>query len=102
MDTPLETLVMKTFVPYVNSRFRVESEAGPAVELELVELLSRGPDDNPFSLFFRGPASPPLPQATYAFAHAELGRFVLFITPVAGDAAGYTYEALFNRLHRSR
>jgi hypothetical protein len=47
------------------------------------------------SLLFRGPAHSPLPQATHGVRHAELGEFALFIVPVALDADGYVYEAVF-------
>ena len=50
----------------------------------------------PFSLLLRGPKSPALPQATYALRHPRLGAIELFLVPVAQDAQGIRYEALFN------
>ena len=49
-----------------------------------------------FSLFFRGPADAPLPQATYALEHDELGKLEIFIVPVGRDEQGTDYEAAFN------
>jgi hypothetical protein len=46
-----------------------------------------------FSALFRAPASPLLPQATYAVRHATLGELPLFIVPITADAQGATYEA---------
>lgn len=50
-----------------------------------------------FSLFFRGPAEPALPQAAYHLAREGLGDVVVFLVPVARtDDGGYEYEAAFN------
>ena len=49
----------------------------------------------PFSLIFRGPCDPILPQKTYPMTHPELGRFDLFVVPVGRDQAGTRYEAVF-------
>jgi hypothetical protein len=93
----LETFTLATFTPLVGARFRVTATAG-VLELALVEARSRGADGNPFSLVFKGPPAPLLPQATYRFEHAGLGAFDLFICPIAAPAEGVRYEAVFNRL----
>lgn len=49
-----------------------------------------------FSLMFRGPASPMLPQSTYEFAHPSLGPITIFIVPVGADANSVHYQAIFN------
>lgn len=49
-----------------------------------------------FSLLFRGPADPLLPQGTYHFRHAALGDFAFFITPVARTREATDYEACFS------
>lgn len=74
-----------------------------SIELELVEAEAGTPPPpeedgirrEPFALLFRGPAEPRLPQATYPFEHAALGRLEIFIVPVAGDESGTDYEAIF-------
>jgi len=53
-----------------------------------------------FSLLFRLPQTPLLPQAMYTFQHEEIGTFPLFIVPVGRDAEGLQYEAVFNRASR--
>ncbi len=66
------------------------------VQLEEVrQQVPGGPES--FALRFRGPASPLLEQGTYPFTHPQLGTLALFVVPVARDAAGVDYEAIFNR-----
>jgi len=50
----------------------------------------------PFSLILAGPASPALPQATYAVSHPTLGVIRLFLVPVSRDTAATRYEVTFN------
>src|SRR5436190_17668454 len=50
----------------------------------------------PFSLILRGPATPSLPQGTYAMHHPRLGPVELFLVPIARDAEGTRYEVTFN------
>jgi len=49
-----------------------------------------------FSVFFTGPRDPFLPQGSYQMSHESMGRFELFLVPVAGDEQGFRYEAVFN------
>ncbi|MEI9415168.1 DUF6916 family protein [Mesorhizobium sp. Cs1321R2N1] len=48
-----------------------------------------------FSLLFKGPVDVALPQATYSLAGKGCTHDI-FIVPVAADAAGRVYEAVFN------
>ena len=51
-----------------------------------------------FSLLFRGDAIRPLGQNTYAFEHARIGRFEMFIVPIGREDQGQChYEAVFHR-----
>ncbi|HVS40436.1 MAG TPA: hypothetical protein VMS17_33065 [Gemmataceae bacterium] len=88
------------FEVHRGTKFRLEEEPGSALELELVEVtMMRGASDprgRPFSLLFRGPAAPLLPQRIYAMEHERLGRLEIFIVPIGRDAAGVRYEAVFN------
>ncbi len=54
-----------------------------------------GQERTQFSLEFRGPLEPALPQATYTLEHAEIGPLMLFLVPVAQDSDSTTYEAAF-------
>lgn len=49
-----------------------------------------------FSLVFRGPRQPQLPQRTYRVRHAQLGDYAIFITPIAQSAGHVDYEACFS------
>jgi hypothetical protein len=90
-----DELTRQTFDPHVGSAFR----AG-AIELELVEVSSvgRAGDGRSFALLFRGPSASPLGQGTVELEHVALGSVLLFLVPVAADATGLQYEAVFNRL----
>ena len=79
------------------------AETGP-LRLELVEATESseaggsgpsGEQRRQFSLVFRGPAAPVLPQRTHAVRHEELGDLDLFLVPLGPDAQGMRYEAAF-------
>jgi hypothetical protein len=96
-----ETLSIETFAPLLDDDFRVPLDPHPALELRLAEVAGTGdparPDGRvPFSLLFRGPAAPILPQRIYRLEHARLGALDLFLVPLEPDAAGARYEAIFN------
>jgi hypothetical protein len=50
---------------------------------------------DPFRLVFLGPSTPTLPQRTYRLEHDALGTLDVFLVPIARDAHGTTYEAIF-------
>ncbi|TPK58186.1 hypothetical protein FJ546_24135 [Mesorhizobium sp. B2-4-19] len=77
--------------------FTVEAGAGTvSMELSAVTPIAASPrPGGGFSLMFRGPRETPLPQATYRFTGAS-GVHDIFIVPVAADATGRLYEAVFN------
>lgn len=74
-------------------------DTGP-LKAELVEArsLPASPSQGrqPFSLLFKGPASPLLPQRIYQLAHeSEPEPLEIFLVPVSADASGVCYEAVF-------
>lgn len=88
---------LEDFEPRIGDAFAVGA-AGASVELVLHSALGLGEwpgGRQPFSLTFRGPTEPLLPQATYPVEHAELGAFALFVVPIGQDAGGTLYEAVF-------
>ena len=90
-----------TFAGHLNSTFRVRHE--PTTELEFVEVVDGSAGDHiNFSLVFRGPLQPLLPQRIYQVEHDQLGRFDLFIVPIRRDTHGLYYEAVFNRVNERR
>ena len=99
----LDELTPTHFEPLVGERFTVtgagDAGAGEAVALELVAVERLPPHSlraEPFSVSFRGPRTAPLPQQILPLEHPALGRFELFLVPVAGDATTLTYQAIFN------
>ncbi|WP_157314442.1 hypothetical protein [Chitinibacter sp. GC72] len=70
----------------------------------VLQLISATPapgstDSRHFSLIFSGQPTPHLPQRTYHFVHAILGRFDLFIVPIGPDrqTGQMLYEAIINQ-----
>ncbi|WP_292662315.1 hypothetical protein [Mesorhizobium sp.] len=77
--------------------FTIEA-GGQQIPLELSAVKPIAASPRPgggFSLLFKGPRDIALPQATYLFT-GESGSHEIFIVPVAADATGRLYEAVFN------
>ena len=96
----LETFTHATFEPHVGESFLLRAEPEPTLNVVLVEAtllpaLARPDARAPFSLVFRGPAGAILPQATYRLDHGTIGSFDIFLVPIAQDAGGVRYEAVF-------
>jgi hypothetical protein len=79
----LGALTADDFAPHLHERFVLSP-----LELELVEVTGAG---RPFSLVFRGPAEPLLPQRIHRVEHPALGPLDLFLVPVGPGS----YEAIF-------
>ncbi len=96
----LEHLTQPIFAPHLNTPFRVKDAAALAVTLELVEVseMRTSRQQEAFSLVFRGPSTPLLPQAMYRIEHDAIGSLDLFIVPIRRNKDGLCYEACFNRL----
>lgn len=79
--------------------FMLERDGGDALPLRLVEIHSHGSPPphgrQPFSLVFRGPRQPVLPQQIYALTNETLGRLEIFLVPIGPDETGLRYEAIF-------
>lgn len=101
----LETVTVDTFRPLIGSAFRIVVAESSWLEAELEAVESAGLQAagaaraagrrEPFSIVFRGPAEPVLPQRIYRLEHTELGELELFLVPIAQDADGTRYEAVF-------
>ncbi|MBZ9745789.1 hypothetical protein LB516_11080 [Mesorhizobium sp. CO1-1-7] len=85
------------FEQAIGQAFIIETGAGRiSLELSAVNRIAASPrPGGGFSLLFRGAREIALPQATYSLAGAG-GVHDIFIVPVAADATGRTYEAVFN------
>lgn len=97
----LQDLTHTQFAGWLNERFRIYADAASFdVELIRAEALGSHHDGStrrePFSLVFRGPLEPVLPQRIYRLEHGGLGTLEVFLVPVGPDKDGMRYEAVFN------
>ena len=96
----LGDLTLAAFEPLVGDRFEIAAavEGGESIELILESATKSAAwpgGRDPFSLIFRGPPEPLLPQAIYPLAHAALGVLEIFVVPIARDAESVSYQAIF-------
>lgn len=95
----LEQLTHATFADHTGEPFAIAAEPD-ALELTLEQAnLGMEPPDagrRPFSLVFRGPPQPVLPQRIYRLVHESLGALEIFIVPIASDGSATRYEAVFS------
>jgi hypothetical protein len=99
MRDVLEGLTVERFAPTVGDVFALHGATPEPLRLELEAARSHDAPGagtrTPFSLFFRGPVEPVLPQRIYRLEHAGLGTLEIFLVPVGHDATGTAYEAVF-------
>jgi hypothetical protein len=95
----LQALTVETFAELVGDRFAMGAWPDATLDLELIEANPLGARTGrgraPFSVLFRGPSAPVMPQRIYPLAHATLGRLELFIVPIGPRDGGMVYEAIF-------
>jgi hypothetical protein len=93
----MRDLAIADFSDHVGATYRVQAgEASLALTLDRVEELRRSVREaGSFRLEFLGPAEPLLPQAIYPVARDE-EAVEMFIVPIAREAGGIRYEAVFN------
>jgi uncharacterized protein DUF6916 len=96
----LEDLTHESFRPHVGTPFRVEYAPVTSATITLFEVtvLGGGAETarrQPFSLLFRGPRAPVLPQRIYRLEHEQMGALEIFMVPIGPDADGMRYEAIF-------
>jgi uncharacterized protein DUF6916 len=88
-----------TFAELTGDEFEIELETGERFALRLAAAapMTLAPTDGPapFSILFRGPETPILPQRSYPIEHPALGRFDVFLVPLGADDRGARYEAAF-------
>ena len=94
-----EVFTIDTFSGHVNTKFLMRYGDSQTAELELISVTDVGssPRQEQFSLLFQAPTDAPLSQGIYRLEHDTLGDLDLFLVPIARDAAGVRYEAIFNR-----
>lgn len=95
-------LTEKEFSQHLNTKFQVQLDDQPEVELELTRVKQYFPLESEqagmerFSVFFTGPPNNYLPQRAYRLKHDQMGEFEIFLVPITSDANGFYYEAVFN------
>ena len=97
----LDRLTSRDFSSHVGEPFAVTAPDGERLDFVLTEVGEHGAAPpgaarTPFFVLWRGPGHRLLPQGTYPVEHAGLGRLDLFIVPIAKEADGYRYEAVFS------
>lgn len=95
----MSDFVLARVAPLVGETFDLPD--APGVTWTLTEVNGFGTVADPathqsFSLIFRGAPAPVFAQQTVTLRHPTLGERAIFITPVAADAEGVSYEAVFN------
>lgn len=95
----LDSFHYEDYLPYINSKFTARLNDVSTIEFELtnVEDKSPSPRQEQFILTFRAPSDALVEQQIFDLQHEQLGTGIMFLVPVARDANGVTYEAVFNR-----
>ena len=88
------------FAKNLNTNFVIQHPHWGSVTVELVGVsdLRETPRQRMFSLVFRGPLEQPLEQGLLPMTHESMGTDSLFLVPIAREADGFRYEAIFNNL----
>jgi hypothetical protein len=90
-------LTADLFDKHTGTEFDVAGTPLTLVSVERAREQPGAPREQPFSLWFSGPAGTQAEQGTYELEHAELGRLTLFLVPRQPLADGLPrYEAIFN------
>jgi hypothetical protein len=99
----LDKLTVSQFAECLGGTFRVDFGAAEPLPTELVEATARASSGGraphqrqPFSLVFRGPMQPILPQRIYPIENERMGALEIFIVPIGPDDVGMLYQAIFN------
>ena len=96
----MEHYTLDRFQPLLGESFEI-SGGGSTVQATLVEVADlreaqgAGLRSRQFSLVWRGPCEPVLPQQIHRVTHAAIGSLDLFLVPIGPDAGGMRYEAVF-------
>lgn len=93
----------ETFAPHVNTDFTTVID-GTALKLRLTEVAPGQSNERilQFALFFSGPLTPALEQRLCHLEHAQLGEMDFFLVPIAREAEGMKYQAVFSRFREGQ
>jgi hypothetical protein len=94
------------FSPHLNTNFKLGLDGQGELDLKLFHIhdYNETPEQrakvNSFSLEFQGPPDPQLPQRIYELTHDVMGRFEIFLVPIARNQQGVVYQAVYNTFVR--
>ncbi len=93
-------LTQVAFAENLNTSFQLQHKEMGAIELQLISVseLKATPRQQMYSILLRGPLDLPFGQGLYKIEHTQMGTFDLFLVPVAKEADGFRYQAVFNQL----
>lgn len=95
----LETLTKEWWSEYLGGSFELLNDGCGTMAMVLAEVTGLGTgasgQRDPYSLVFRGPPAPVLPQRIYHLRHERMGDLELFLVPIGPDGEGMRYEAVF-------
>jgi hypothetical protein len=109
---PLNTFTVESFLPHLNTSFRVGQMGAPASVLKLVKVTDLRPSSSAdataaattprgpqcYSLLFRGSHAQALQQHNHPLQHRTLGDFSMLLAPVVSkDKKALYYEAIVNQ-----
>jgi hypothetical protein len=107
-DRPTFNFSRSTFLPHLNSTFRVHLNNISSVDIELVKVtddLNSSPSKantfktKSYSLDFTASGHSTFPSGSFLMEHVALGKFLLFISPVSLPGKPARYQAVINHLH---
>jgi hypothetical protein len=99
-ESTFDTWTHAAFSKQLHTTYALEHPEWGEIALELVSVsdLRETPQQRMYSLLFRGPLEMPFQQGSFPLAHEAMGQATLFLVPVAREADGFRYEAVFNQL----
>lgn len=94
------SLTHEEFAQHAGTTFHAAVDENTNVPLDLIDVseLKLYPQQEEFTLQFRGPLDMFLDQGIRNFTHDQMGQFELFIVPIKQDQQWFYYEAIFNRI----
>lgn len=96
----LDDFQLDSLTEQIGSTFEVLQEGNKIISLllEKIDIVVNSVQHQNFSLLFRGPVHPLLLQGIQTIVHPVFGISDIFLVPIASDANGIVYEAVFNRV----